>query len=372
MSSGPRIVNRLGELRRSRGVPAAALAAGAGVSRQTIYAIETGSFVPNTAVALRLARILETSVDELFRLEEPAPPAPVRAAEFLPGGPPPRAGQPVRLCQVGSKTLAASAQPVPWYLPPADGVLLSARALRARVQLFHEEEAAPRRLLVAGCDPGMPVLARHMLRAGVELVLVNRNSSQSLELLRQGLVHVAGSHLRDKVSGESNLPVVRRLFPRRSAAVISFALWEEGIVVRPGNPKRIRGVADLARSGVTLVNREPGSGSRQLLETSLAEAGIPFGSVAGYEREAAGHLPAAFEVFSGAADCCSATRAAARAFGLDFLPLVQERYDLVLRRRGLDLPAVQTLLDTLTHTSFRRELEGLGGYDTRAAGDRLA
>jgi putative molybdopterin biosynthesis protein len=93
--------------------------------------------------------------------------------------------------------------------------------------------------------------------------------------------------------------------------------------------------------------------------------------VAGYRRLAAGHLPAAWQVRSGAADCCIATQAAARIFGLGFIPLVSERYDLAIRRQHLELPTIQSLLDTLNRSRFRRELESIGGYDTRTAGQRI-
>jgi putative molybdopterin biosynthesis protein len=103
----------------------------------------------------------------------------------------------------------------------------------------------------------------------------------------------------------------------------------------------------------------------------LKRLGIKSGKVHGYRNEAPGHLPAAWQVLSGAADCCIATRAAARVFGLGFIPLFSERYDLVIRRQHLNLPGMQTLLDVLSRSGFRRELESLGGYDTRAAGQRM-
>jgi molybdate-binding protein len=205
----------------------------------------------------------------------------------------------------------------------------------------------------------------------VEAVVAYRNSSQSLDLLKQSLIHVAGSHLRDAATGESNLPAVRKQFPKGSVAVISYAIWEEGIVVARGNPKKILGVEDMARSDVTIVNREPGSGSRLMLDNHLQRGGVPPESVNGYREIASGHLPAAWQVKSGRADCCLATKTSACVFGLDFLPLESERYDLVIGNQNLGHPAVQVLLDTLGRTAFRRELEGLGGYDTRIAGDRL-
>ena len=240
------------------------------------------------------------------------------------------------------------------------------------MQLFqNEEKHFQKRLLIAGCDPGISVLLRHLQREGVEAVVAYRNSSQSLDLLKQSFVHVAGSHLRDAVTGESNLPAVRKQFTKGSVAVISYAIWEEGIVVARGNPKGIRGIADLARKNVSIVNREEGAGARHMLDGHLQRAGITPKMVKGYNDIASGHLPAAWQVKIGHADCCLATKTAACVFGLDFIPLESERYDLVIHNQNLSHPGVQILLETLGRSSFRRELEGLGGYDTRTAGNRL-
>ena len=369
------IANTLAAHRQQRGLSAAELAAGAGVSRQTVYAMEAGSYVPNTAVALRLARILEVRVEDLFSLAGDPPGVPPHTAQvtLLPDAGPPRAGEPVQLCRVDRRMVASAPSPLPWYLPTADAVLLDSpdRPGRATVQLFDAEYDLGRRILVAGCDPGISVLARHMLRAGVELVVAQRNSFQALTLLKQGAIHVAGTHLRDEATGESNLPAIHRIFTRRSVAVISLAVWEEGIVLASGNPKSIRSIADFARPDVAMVNREPGAGSRILLDAHLHRLGLSGRRLRGYQRLAAGHLPAAWQVRAGEADCCIATRAAARVFGLEFIPLATERYDLAIRRQHLDFPPIQALLDTLNRASFRRELEGLGGYDTSSAGRRL-
>jgi molybdate-binding protein/DNA-binding XRE family transcriptional regulator len=363
--------NRVADYRQKRGLAAADLARAAGISRQSMYAIESGGYMPNTAIALRLARALEVAVEDLFSLAPVAPPA--AQVTLLPHSDRPHSGDPMQLCRVDRQIMGLSPSPAPWYLPTADGVLIDdpGRAAKATVQPFHTECDFDKRILIAGCDPGIPVLARHVLRAGVELVVAQRNSSQALALLKQGVIHVAGTHLRDQSSGESNLPAIQRLFGRKAVAVISLAVWEEGLVVAHGNPKSIRSVADLARRDVRIVNREPGAGSRMLLDAQLDRLGIAGKKVRGYERLASGHLPAAWQVRSGDADCCVATRAAARVFGLDFITLATARYDLAIRRQHLDHPPVQTLLDTLNRASFRRELEGLGGYDTSASGRRV-
>jgi molybdate-binding protein/DNA-binding XRE family transcriptional regulator len=378
MKDNREIANHLTAHRQKRGFSAAELAQRAGISRQTIYAIESGSYVPNTAVALRLARTLEVRVEDLFSFASDTAdtPLPTEQVTLLPHPDTPRAGDPMQLCRVDRRTIASAPSPVPWCLPTADAILVNThfrigKAAKGTVQLFHGEYNLANRVLIAGCDPGISVLARHVLRAGVELVVAQRNSTQSLALLKQGAIHVAGTHLRDKASGESNLPAIRSLFARTSVAVISLAVWEEGLVLAHGNPKSIRSVADLVRRDVGIVNREAGAGSRILLDAHLDRLGVAGQKVRGYDNLAGGHLPAAWQVRAGEADCCIATRAAARVFGLDFIPLATERYDLAVRCQHLDHAPVAALLDTLNRASFRRELEGLGGYDTTVAGRRL-
>lgn len=363
------VSNNLQTLRQKRGLSASALAAMVGVSRQTIYSIESGSYVPNTAIGLQLARALEARVEDLFCL--PASPAApdVRTEQvaLLPGGDPAFPGQPVQLCRVDGRLVAAASSPVPWALPSGDAIM----AGKSRARICDPDAGFSNRILIAGCDPGIHVLARHVRAAGVELILAHRNSTQALSLLRSGSIHIAGTHLRDETSGESNIPEIGRIFPKNSVALFSFAVWEEGIVTAAGNPKAIRGIEDFSRRDVGIVNREKGAGSRILLDARLKKLKIAAYKVAGYQNLAPGHMAAAWQVRNGAADCCIATRPAARAFGLGFVPLVSERYDFAIRRRHLDLPAIQTFLNTLSRLGFRRELESAGGYDTEVSGQRM-
>jgi molybdate-binding protein len=230
-----------------------------------------------------------------------------------------------------------------------------------------------KRVVLAACDPAISVLQKEVERsAGMEVLLAMCSSRQALEWLREGRVHIAGSHLRDPDTGEFNLPWVRRLFPKKDTVVVTFARWDEGIVVRPGNPKRVKRVEDLARKDVKFVNRDIGSGSRLLLDTRLAAIGLEAGRVRGYAREVATHLEAAQLVLSAEVDCCLATRLAARVFGLDFVPLDSERFDLVTLRTHLQLPAVRALFETLNRAVLRRQLEVLAGYDTTHTGTVLA
>ena len=368
------IKSNLAYYRQKRGLSAITLAKKIEVSRQTIYAMETGTYVPNTVIALKLARVLDVKVEDLFRLDAADAPALVETAELMPSDQEAKPGLPVQVCEVEKHLVAMLPTPVVWGLPPADGVLLEAakRGGKAKVQLFNEEDKMfSKRLLIAGCDPGISVLLRQLQREGVEAVAASRNSTQSLDLLKRSMVHVAGSHLKDDATGESNIHAINEQFPKGSVAVVSYAFWEEGIVIAHGNPKGIKGIEDFARKDVKIVSREPGSGIRNMLDSHLKKHGISSHDVNGYDDVASGHLPAAWQVKTGAADCCLATKTAAYVFGLDFITLERERYDLVIKKQNLGHPGVQVLLDTLGRSAFRMELEGLGGYDTHVAGYRL-
>jgi len=363
----------LPRIRQQRGMSASEVAKQAGVSRQTIYAIEAGDYVPNTTLALQLARILEVRVEDLFRLESEAAPLPKPVTVELVGDAA-RKGQPVQLCHVGKRLIGVASVPQP-VLPMADGVVVSgaaggAGAHRAEVRVFPSDEPDGKRILVAGCDPGISLLAHHLAKAeGIEMVLAPAPSQRALEWLRDGAVHIAGTHLRDASTGDYNLAAIHKLFPKGGVKVVTFAIWEQGLVFAAGNPRGIHAVEDLGRAGIRLINRERGAGSRELLDRELQRAGIPENQVKGYDRIAHGHLPAALAVSLGEADCCIATRSAAQAFGLGFIPLATERYDLVIRRSFAKLPAVEALLDGLNRSAIRRRLELLAGYDTSRTGE---
>jgi molybdate-binding protein/DNA-binding XRE family transcriptional regulator len=365
------IHNRLAQIRKSRGIGAADLARRVNVSRQTIYAIEAGTYVPNTEVALHLARELEVTVDELFSLHSSPsrPPEPVTAdvlSELDPAE-----GQPVRICQIGARWVSVPVPSTPFFMPEADGIVKrkSRTTGRADLLVFAKDEAAQKRLILSGCDPATSLVSNMVERiTGVEIVSAAASSKLALSWLKEGKVHIAGSHLRDRKSGEFNVPYLREQFADEELLVVTFAHWEEGWIVAPGNPKNIRKPDDLGRRGVRLVNREPGSGSRALLDRLIEQSGLAPEKIQGYDRIAFGHLPAACQVVSGTADVCVATRTAAQTFGLDFLPVQRARYDLVMRKRTADLPAVKAFLEVLQRATLRRKLEVLAGYDTAETG----
>ena len=370
-----RIENRLGQVRKNRGIGASELARRINVSRQTIYAIEAGTYTPNTEVALHLARELEVSVDELFSLSAGSQNAPESlVAEVLSASVPPK-GQPVRICQIGSRWVSVPVSATPYFMPEADGIIRRPGNTSGRADLvvFAKEEAAHKRLVLAGCDPATSLLSNMVERiSGVEIVSAAASSKLALTWLKEGKVHIAGSHLEDPKTGEFNMPYIRQEFPDEEIIVVTFASWEEGLVVAPGNPKNVRKPESLARKNVRIVNRELGSGSRALLDKLLEKAGLAASKVQGYDRIAFGHLAAAYCVVSGEADACIATRSAAQTFGLDFVPFHSARYDLVMRKRTAELPTVKAFLEVLQRATLRRKLEVLAGYDTSQTGTLVA
>jgi putative molybdopterin biosynthesis protein len=369
-----RVESRLAQVRQGRGLSASELARRINVSRQTIYAIEAGTYVPNTEVALHLARHLEVSVDELFSLrDDPSEASEPFPAELL-SAEPQANGQPVRICQIGSRWVSVPVSASPYCMPEADGVIQKSGRTKgsADLLLFAKDEAAQKRIVLAGCDPATGLLSKMAEKmSGVEVLTAGASSKLALTWLAEGKVHIAGSHLEDPKTGEFNLPFLRKQFPQEDFTVVTFARWEQGFVVSPGNPKKIQKAEDLTRKGIRFANREPGSGSRALLDKLLDQAGVASARVTGYDNLAFGHLAAAYRVVTGEADTCLATRSAAQTFHLDFVPLHSERYDLVMRRRTGDLPAVQALLDVLQRATLRRKLEVLAGYDTSQTGSVL-
>jgi molybdate-binding protein/DNA-binding XRE family transcriptional regulator len=368
------VESRLSSIRRQRGISAAKLAERVDVNRQTIYAIEAGNYVPNTAVALRLARELEVAVEELFRLEEPPESRAQSVGAVMLSARPAATGLAVRVAKVKTRWVCAPADLASSYFPPADARIVRASKdrKRAEIELISPEDCVERRLVIAGCDPAIGLLAGMAERLfGVEVVAIPAASRRALGWLKEGKVHIAGSHLEDAASGEFNLPHLRRLMPDEDLTVMTFARWEEGFVVARGNPLGIRRAADLARPRIRIINREPGSGSRILLDNLLRRDGIPAEKVSGYGDLADGHLAAARAVAASAADCCLATASAARALSLDFVPLHAERFDFAVRREFLHLPAVRCVQDLLQRAALRRQLESLAGYDTSETGRLL-
>jgi len=360
--------------RESVGLSRSALAARAGMSRQALHAIETGGYVPNTLVALKLARALECRVEDLFVLEPESPGAPLEARWLGPSAP--RFPTRVRLFQVGEQLLALPLSGEDALTSPADGVCEEAGRLEGEVsvRLYTSPSQLEQVALICGCDPAFGLLAATLERSPTPARMVWRNlpSTQALESLGRGEAHAAGIHLWHAPSGQYNLPFVELALAGQAAQLITLWTWEQGLLLAPGNPLDVTGIEDLTRGGLRLVNRPQGAGSRHLLDRLLEEAGLSQAartSLPGYGREASTHLELAETVARGEADAGLGIRSVADALGLAFVPLVQERFDLVVPERHLEHPALRALLEQVRQPAFRREVEALGGYDPRHAGE---
>ena len=373
------LLNHLRRYRRDAGLSQQELAARGGVSRQAYAAVESGKSAPSTELALRLARALGARVDLLFSLAEDLPQAAkadlveVNGAGEIEGSPRP---QRARLWRVGSRLLARPVrgpEAAPYSLADTEGVILPLPQDGNKVAVlpFDDDVLEVPSLAMLGCDPAAALLEAGLRGYGVRLVRMEGGSYRALTGLARGEVHVAGCHLKDEATGEYNYSWVGRLAPF-PCTLITFAAWQQGFIVTSGNPKGIHGIEDLARPvgspPVFIVNREAGSGSRSLLDRLLGQQGIPETAVPGYGREAGGHLAVARAVASGVADAGIGVQAAALAMGLDFVPLEEERYDLVIPQHLLDDPGVQALLHLLRRPGLRRRVEALGGYDVSDMG----
>ncbi len=366
--------NHLKSLRTLKGFSQGELASRAGITRQAISSIELNLYLPTTAVALRLASVLACRVEDLFSLAEPDDI--VEGTLVGPSSANTKLSR-VKVSMVGKRTVVrpmTGLGEVLSFTVPADGFLVdqirpSSRTVRVR--LSRDRRAIEQEISVAGCDPAIFLAGEHLRRQKDHTSVVgwSMGSMAALRALQEGEVHVAGLHLFDVSTGESNLPFLRRALKGSGYEVVTFATWEEGFLVRPGNPKSIRSAADLAEPGVRLVNREEGAGARLLLDQRLRAAAIEAPRVRGYDRVVFSHVEVARAVAGQQADVGIGIRSAAQSFGLDFVPIQTARYDLVVPKAYLTShPTLAHLFETLVSRPFRSEIEALGGYDTRDTG----
>ena len=242
------------------------------------------------------------------------------------------------------------------------------------VRLLDDIDKLENTVVIAGCTPMISLWARAAERWHPQLRVhhIFANSMTALRSLCRGEIHIAGMHLYDPETGEHNIPFVREALAGRSAVLITLGVWEEGLLVPPGNPKGIKTVSDLVELGITIVNRELGCGSRMLLERKLQEEQIPLHTVKGFDHIVHNHQDIALSVVSGIADAGVSTASVAAAFGLGFIPLHRSRYDLVILKEYLEEIPVQQLLSTLGHRLVQSQLEVLGGYDISNIGEVVA
>ena len=369
-----RVTNRLRETRIASGLSQGDLAQRVGITRQALYAMEKAQYLPGTEVALQLAHILGTSVEDLFSLSDGRE---ILEAELPADHSGVLTSTRVKLATVGNRLVAKPVTElgdVLNYTVPADALILATTSRRKRsvyVQLLKSQKDVERQIVVAGCDPAIYLAGEHVRQQGKNASVVgwNMTSLAALRALKRGDVHVAGIHMRDSRSGEYNLPFLKKYLQGQTMTVVRFATWQEGLLLKEGNPKRVRGLEDLAKPDVRMVNREKGAGARLLLDYLLSRHRIPSQVVRGYETIASSQIGLGRWIAEGKADVGVGARAIAQLYNFDFIPLQEERYDLVIPTAYVHShPGMKIFLDTLVTRGFQREIEALGGYDARESG----
>jgi len=203
----------------------------------------------------------------------------------------------------------------------------------------------------------------------LHLLCLSTGSTEGLAAIARGEGMAAGTHLLDPETKQYNVSYIQRWLADLPLVMINLSFREVGLLVSPGNPMGIKTAPDLAQEDVTFVNRQPGSGTRVLLDFLLKEHNIPPTAVAGYQREAYTHTMVAEAIRQGSADAGLGILAAARAFGLDFVPITEEQYDLVIPRQFIELARIKAMVETINDAAFQDAVEKLGGYSTRKTGE---
>src|SRR6266849_1743643 len=274
----------------------------------------------------------------------------------------------VRLGRVGTKMVATPIQ-------RGAGVIMSLVRADGLVVIPRFSESLDGTIVVIGShDLTLDLLASELRRGHPNLTLTSSNvgSLGGLLALQRGETHLAGSHLLDEATGEYNLAFIRRYVPGRALVVVNLVHRIQGFIVPPGNPKSLSTLTDLTRDGITFINRQRGSGTRVLLDYLLTQQAIAPAHIAGYEREEFTHLAVAAAVAGGRVDVGLGVLSAARALGMDFVPLQNEQYDLVILREFYDSELLQPLLALIRSQTFQQQVEALGGYDVSTMGEVVA
>jgi molybdate-binding protein/transcriptional regulator with XRE-family HTH domain len=389
--------------RQARGFSQQQLASMAGVSRQAVSAVESGHSDPSLRVALAIAQALGLSVEELFGPGQPA--TPVLATSVAPVTAP---SLRVMLASVGERFVALPLRgdtgaglgflPAGGLTVPAASAVVSRSASdaahvsgahvsgahvsgahvggahvggahanggAAATDLIAVRPIGPPRptLVVAGCDPALPLLATplSLLAPPMAFAWWPCGSGEALRLAQAGLVHAAGMHTQ---SG-SGRPLTD------DAQVVGFTAWREGLAVRPDLKSTVTGLDSVARHRLRIVNREPGAEARRLLDAERQRLRLDSGDLPGYGTQAAGHLQVTSAVAAGLADVGVASEPAVRAYGLAFVPMAEERFNLVIPAAHAASREIQALLKVLTSPWLLAQLASLPGYDATTCGDRL-
>jgi len=363
------ITCNLRQYRLNKGWSQEELAEKIDVRRQAIYDIETGRYLPNTAIALRLARIFGCRVEDLFVEQAPPDTQPIHIITGEPG-----TSRRLALGRVRSRLVGfplCGAESIPFGLRPADGLLTRDGK---NAQILSSSDRLEKTIILMGCDPAFEILGHHVSRMVPEAHVHCRfaSSHKALNGLAEGLAHVAGTHLHNTGKSESNVVMASQKLAGVRGSVLGFSLLEEGLMVARGNPLGIRTIADLAQPMVRFVNREPGAALRVLLDDHLRRSGIDADAINGYQNEVTSHREGAFRIACNVADAALGLRAIAEAFDLGFVPITAARCDLVIPGDMQNHPTVKILLDALQTAALRKEIDAIPGYEGSVTGRTIA
>lgn len=250
----------------------------------------------------------------------------------------------------------------------AAGSIVEAELLRPKGDIEHTI------VCIGSHDNALDVLANFLKKRYPELSLSSAHvgSLGGIMALKRGEAHFAGSHLLDEETGEYNVSYLKKYIADKKPVLVNLVYREQGLLVPKGNPKGVKGFEDLRRADVVFVNRQAGAGTRLLTDLHLKRLEIESSAVKGYEHEEYTHMGVASAILTGAADTGLAILASANALGLDFIPVAQERYDLIIPAEHMDNPMVSAMLEIIRgDTEFRETVNALGGYDVRDMGKVL-
>ena len=239
-------------------------------------------------------------------------------------------------------------------------------------ELLRPLAAIRRTIVIVGShDNSLDVLADQLKAAHSELTLSSSHvgSMGGLMAIKRGVCHLAGTHLLDTEDGSYNLSYLKKYLPDTAAKLIHLVQRDQGLIVKQGNPKGIKGIEDLSRKDVTFINRQVGSGTRILLDYRLKQMGIKATAIKGYQNEEFTHMAVAVSVLSSSEDAGLGIYAAAKALDLEFIPVVTEQYDLAIPLEYFDTQPIQFLLEVINSRTFKQRVEALGGYNTQNTGE---
>ncbi|GAS85551.1 MULTISPECIES: helix-turn-helix transcriptional regulator [Paenibacillus] len=271
------------------------------------------------------------------------------------------------------QTSATGTQPS--FSEPQGASLLSANSAGSAPAISgHGLTGTPRHLVITGQDVSLDILMRHMEKHTRDIRPLRSfmGSLDGLISMYRGESDLVSTHLLDGDTGEYNLPYIRKILTGRSYVVVNLLSRPAGLYVQRGNPQNLQNWTDLSKPELRLANREKGSGARVLLDEQLRLHGIPSVGLTGYKVEETSHMGVAAKVSSGEADVGVGIEKAARLVGqVDFIPLVQERYDLVMLRKQGNEAWINSVLRILQSPEFRQELQSFEGYDVSRTGEIL-